>query len=140
MDDNNRLQVNKNMVEKHIRRYYDVSHIPFVQNMFFDMGVKCPQILEFEIIDNKNIRYQYTYIDGRIINCCSCEIIKKIRSIILYMGNINCNNICTLKFYDKVDFYLENIEYNVLDKKRRKLLEILLLNINRLKRKKFVVN
>lgn len=116
MDDKNSLvKVKKGIVEKSIKRYYEIKHIPNVQKYLCKNGINCPNIYSYRIIDSYNIEYQYSYVLGENVSLCNKKFLNKMHSLIKKIENINGTNICHLKYYDKLEFYIKNVNYSNLD-------------------------
>lgn len=118
-DKNNRISVIDNTVVcKEIRRDFSIKHIPKVQQKMYDEGILCPNILHYHIYNTKHISYEYSFIDGIIekeitsyhIEYVINEIIKKIENVDV------CQQDYIISFYDKINYFIENIALFKLDK------------------------
>ena len=105
-DKNNELNIKNQIVFKDIKRYYNIGHIPYVQNELYRIGLECPQIERIDLISNHHIKYEYRYIKGEKINYLNRKIcINILFNLANKMEMICNNNLCGLTYYDKIDLY-----------------------------------
>lgn len=114
-DINSKILVCGDYIRKDIKRSFDITHIPYIQNKLFYEGVLCPEIIFYYIYDVCHLHYDYLYVEGIIKKIIDCNYVKNVLTkIIEKIDKFNDNNYCKITYYQKIDFYLKNIKFDCL--------------------------
>lgn len=120
LDKNNKITIEPNIVYKDIKRNYDVSHVPIVQEQLRLRGFKCPKIENFRIRELNDISYSYLYVNGiNRTHIDDGEYIQIVNDISIFIEGCNIQSLCNVSVYDKIDVFLDKLsrdKANVLEK------------------------
>ena len=126
VDRNNKVIIKQNSVYKDIKRMYNVSHVPIIQNELNLRGLRCPMLEEFTIRDLNHISYSYTYVDGENrAGIDDEEYIKIVNDTSDFIESCSLQSLCHVSFYDKTDVFLNEVSRDDVNELQKEIISSL---------------